>query len=310
MADMILRNYDMDDDLMLQRAQVFHNAFVLDQATFVADFPALATPFEDDFQAAIDAADAIPPASEVESEIAYVTEQLNAQLPLGQKALQKLYTYCDEVWNSKAKTNEFGRLQYEKARNSQLKMRELLETANRVAQKASNKAALLAAGYTQAAIDELLTIRNAIDTLNSQQEDKLNARGYQTQLRIEALNLVWSFMAKINRSSKVTFVDNPAKLNEYMLYPNSGGSVPSKVQNLNFDVANTKLKWDIAAGAETYQLEEKMNAPGFDWSTIYEGPENEFVHLPPSPGTWLYRCRGINSNGYGYWSNELSVVQL
>jgi hypothetical protein len=41
MSDQLERDFTMDDLQMLQRAQVFHNNFVADQATFVADFPHL-----------------------------------------------------------------------------------------------------------------------------------------------------------------------------------------------------------------------------------------------------------------------------
>ncbi len=308
MADSIERDYKMEDLLMLQMAQVIHNAFVLDQAAFAADFPALATPFNIQFQTAIDNADAIPSAEEVDGQIVAITDELNSLLPLGQKALQKLYTYVEMAFTNPGKQAEFGRPRYEKARNSQLQMKELLETANRIASVASNKAALMAVGYTQAAIDELKSISDDIDDLNSQQEDMLSSRITKTQARIVAYNLVWGFLKTINKASKVTFVDDPAKLEIYMLYPTSGGGVPTKVQNLNYDMGNTKLKWDEAGGADRYQLEMKRDAVGFDWTTIYEGVQNEFVYVPQS-GNWLFRCRGINSNGSGSWSDELIVVQ-
>lgn len=39
MPEPIERDYTLDDLQMLQRAQVFHNNFVVDKAAFVADFP-------------------------------------------------------------------------------------------------------------------------------------------------------------------------------------------------------------------------------------------------------------------------------
>jgi hypothetical protein len=107
MSDQVQRNYIIDDLMMLQRAQVFHDAFVIDQPLFEADLGMFAAPFAADFQASIDASDAIAPASVVDGEIVYVTNLLNAQLPLGRKALQKLYNYVDIVFNNKAKDREF-----------------------------------------------------------------------------------------------------------------------------------------------------------------------------------------------------------
>jgi hypothetical protein len=287
MADQIEREYDIEDLLMLQQSQVFHDAFVNDQAAFVADFPHLATPFETEFQTAIDTADAIPSAQEVDGEIAEVTFDLNEQLPLGRKALQKLYTYVDIAWPKGQKNSSFGRGKYEKARQSQVRMKELLEQAHRQAEMPSKKTELLAAGYTQTAIDELKTIETAIDTLNAEQENLLAERGDKTFERITAYNIVWDFMKKINQASKVTFEDNPAKLNMYLLYPTSSQSLP-KPQNLaatldGVDPTTANLTWDPVSGADTYKVYYSEVAPGQpsgSYAEITEVDGANFVQLP------------------------------
>lgn len=295
MSEQIEREYDMDDLAMLERAQVFHDNFVADQATFVADFPYMATPFETDFQTAIDTADAIPSAQEVEGEISEVTFDLNEQLPLGRKALQKLYTYVDLVWPKGQKDSSFGRSKYEKARNSQVKMKELLEQGHRQADKASNKAALLAAGYTQAAIDELETIMTAIDTLNREQENLLSERGDKTYERISAYNAVWDYMKKINSASKVTFVDNPAKINQYLLYPTSSQSLP-KPQNLQVapdpqDPQNAVLTWNMVQGATSYHIywsSVPLGQPSGTFNEVGQTNGETIFITPIGPGTENY----------------------
>jgi hypothetical protein len=277
MADPIERDYSMDDLQMLQRAQVFHNSFVTDKAAFVADFPHLDDPFAADFQTAIDAADAIPSASEYDAQISAVTFDLNEQLPLGRKAAQKLYTYVELVWPKGQKNNIFARNKYEKARQSQLGMKELLEQAHRNADNPVYKTPLLAAGYTQAAIDELKTISDAIDTLNEQQEDMLAARVDKSYERVTAYNAVWGFMQKINKASKVTFEDNPAKIEMYLLYPTASASLP-KPQNLQavvdgVDPNLANLTWDAVPGATTYKVyfsEVAVGAPSGSYGEIEE----------------------------------------
>ncbi len=196
---------------------------MIDVAEFTADFPNMDATFASEMQTAIDEADAFPSGDEIESEIAVVTEELNAQLPLGRKALQKLYTYVELAWGSKAKDNAFGRSKYLVGHRSQMGMKNLLDLGYRQAQIASNKAELLAIGYTQLAIDELKTIAEAIEMLSERQEDMYSESMVVTEHRVEAYNRVWEFMKRINRASKVTYVDSPAKLKQYMLYPNSGG---------------------------------------------------------------------------------------
>lgn len=270
----IEREYNMDDLDMLELAQVFHGNFLIDKTAFTAAFPILADPFAADFQTAIDAADDVPSGAEVDSLIAIVTEELNAKLPLARAALQKLFTYADLTWNSSAKTNSFGKNRYEKARQSQVKLKELLELAHRQADSVANKADLITAGYLQVDIDELETLMEAIDTLNAQQELELSNRGIQTEARVTAMNAVWEFMRQINKTSKVVFVNSPAKLDLYLLYPTSSTSLP-KVQNLEATVeagppVMASLSWDSVGGSAEYQVFMSQVAVGqpagtYDW---------------------------------------------
>lgn len=314
MSESVEREYDIEDLLMLERAQVFHDNFVDDKAAFTADFPHLADPFAGDFQAAIDAADAIPLSSTVEAQIAVVTEQLNDQMPLGRKALQKLYTYVELVWNSKARDNEFGRNKYEKARSSQVKMKELLELANAAAEVPANKTELLAAGYTQAAIDELLTIMTAIDTLNAQQEKLLSGRGVKTETRIKAYNAVWDFMKQINKASKVTFEDSPAKIEQYLLYPTSHTSLP-KVQNLAAVLdggppLNAMLSWNVSEGATDYEIQRSavaLGQPAGSFIPLVTVQNTQYSDIVSANQSYYYRVRAINASLTGAWSD---VAQL
>lgn len=295
MADPIEREYSLEDLQMLQRAQVFHNNFIVDKAAFVADFPHLDDPFAADFQTAIDDADAIPSAAEYDAEIAAVTFDLNEQLPLGRKAAQKLYTYVELVWPKGQKNNIFARNKYEKARQSQLGMKELLEQAHRNADKTEYKTPLLAAGYTQTAIDELKTISDTIDTLNEQQEDMLSQRIDKSYERITAYNNVWDYMKKINKASKVTFADNAAKLEMYYLYPGSSSSLP-KPQNLQAVVDGTdpnlaNLTWDAVPNATTYKIyfsEVSIGSDSGDFAEIDQVEGLTEAQLPIVPGKRNY----------------------
>ncbi len=308
-AKMIAREYNMDDLEMLQLAQVFHDNFLIDEAAFIAAFPGLGAPFAADFQTAIDTADAIPSAAEVDSEIAVITEELNAKMPLARAALQKLFTYADVAFNSVAKTNSFGKNKYERARQSQVRLKELLELAHRQAEEANNKAALIAAGYSQVEIDELETLMDDIDTLNAQQELELSERGTKTEVRITAMNAVWDFMKRINQASKVVFVDSPAKLDLYLLYPTVHGSLP-KVQNLVATVEvgpprMAELSWNAVVGAAEYQVYQSQVALG--------APAGEYIWVAGTvPNSWnqpidlgfryWFKVRAINGEETGAFS--------
>ncbi len=310
----IIRDYNMDDLEMLQLAQVFHNNFILDKTAFTTAFPHLNDPFAVDFQTAIDMADDIPSAAEVDSEIAVITESLNAKLPLARNALQKLFTYADVAWDSVAKTNSFGKNKYDRARNSQVKMKELLELAHRQAEITANKTELITAGYSQAAIDELETLMNEIDTLNAQQEDALSERGTKTEVRIKALNAVWDYMKQINKTSKVVFVDSPAKLVLYLLYPTSSSSL-SKPQNFTAVAVpgpplNASLNWDIVVGAVDYEVEQSqvpIGQPVGTWESAAMTSDTNTM-VPMIQGLrYFFRMRARNSTQVSAWSDQVFV---
>ena len=298
----IEREYNLEDLDMLQLAQVFHDNFIIDETAFVAAFPMLDAPFAANFQTAIDAADDIPSGAEVDSLIAVITEGLNNQMPLARAALQKLYTYTDLTWNSLAKTNSFGKNRYEKARQSQIRIKELLELAHRQAEVAENKVDLIASGYTQGDIDELETIMDEIDSLNRDQEDALSNRGIQTQVRVTAMNAVWEFMRQINKTSKVVFVDSPAKLDMYLLYPTSSSGLP-KVLGLSVSLdagppMMAELVWLPASGAEEYQVYMSQVTVG--------QPAGEYEWVAATvPPAWNQPI----ALGYRYWFKVRAITE-
>jgi hypothetical protein len=220
--ELIKRNYNYDDLKMLEKSQVFHDSFVKDKADFITAFPMFEDPFASDFQDAITAANALPDNLEVVQGIGIITEQIDIQMELARKAMQKLLLYVRVAFDkSKQKSKVFGSDEFIKAYNNPFKMRDLLEKANRLAEISENKTALLAAGYSQPDIDGLLTISEELGEKITEREDLKSERLTKTEERLTAYNLVWSYLVKISEASKVVYSDSPAKLHEYLLYPNS-----------------------------------------------------------------------------------------
>lgn len=215
------RMYVTNDIDMLVRSQVILNAFIQKKALFVASFPHLADPFADEFQVAIDEADALPFSDEVNGEISNIVEELKMKMVIAQRNLQILFNYVKVGWESKAKLNEFGKNKYQNARSSYSKMIDLLELAFITAEETNNKTVLLNIGYSQSQIDELNTLANEIDALLLQLNELKSNRYVLTEQRIKAYNTVWEFMKRVNKASKVVFVDNPAMTKTFLLYPTS-----------------------------------------------------------------------------------------
>ena len=85
--DSINRAYTKDDLQMMQQAQVFHDLFVVDQLAFSTAFPKFLTPYETNFQTAIDDADAIPLDTTIAGEIVVKSAEIEAQMELVRPAL-------------------------------------------------------------------------------------------------------------------------------------------------------------------------------------------------------------------------------
>lgn len=97
-------------------------------------------------------------------------------------------------------------------------MIDLLKLANRKAELVENKTVLLSVGYTQLEIDELNAIADEIKALFLKLNDLKSNRYIQTNQRITAMNDVWKFMQKVNKVSKIAFINNPAMIKLFSLY--------------------------------------------------------------------------------------------
>jgi hypothetical protein len=305
--DKIKRNYSKDDIEMLAQAQLFQTNFTTDQADFTAAFPKFITPYEIDFQTAIDNADAIPFDDEIVQQIAVITEQIEPKMDMAREAIQKLFVYVNVAFShSEASLKMFGKSEYENARKNAEKMKELLEKANRMASIADHKTALLNAGYSQASIDELLTIMGEIETLNANKDELYSLRLKQTEDRIIAYNAVWDLLKEVSEASKVVYWDSPAKLAQYVLNP-STHPLPSKVVGMAWDDPTKTVSWDAAAGADTYELAFAMDTPEPIFIVEYEGTDRSHSYDPGGPDNYLFKCRAVNSNGPGPFSDVLIV---
>ena len=166
---------------------------------------------------------------------------------------------------------------------------------------------LTAVGLTQAMIDAVAadaqTFEDDLNAVNSAVE----ARDIKTGERIKDGNELYSFVSKYCMIGKIIWDDvEEAKYNDYIIYPKSASGL-GKVMNLAYDMPASTASWDALQFADDYQLEFKPSAAGAEWEVVYEGAGRSFVHDPGS-GTWYYRCRGNNAEGYGDWSDELIVL--
>ena len=162
-------------------------------------------------------------------------------------------------------------------------------------------------GLTQAMIDTLETDSQSF-------EDKLNEittlkelRDSKAYERTEKGNNIYVYVSMYCKIGKLIWENvNEAKYNDYVIYPKTP-DLPGKVLNMAYELSTHTVSWDAAPNADDYQLERKYHTDT-EWIVVYEGEDLSVVDEPPTSGTWDYRCRGQNDEGYGIWSDELIVI--
>jgi hypothetical protein len=220
MAEEINRLYNMEDEVLLTRAQTQKNNLNTDAALFLARFPWLTAAYITSYQTDISTAEAFPLDDTVMTNISALTADVNASVIEGKGALNILFLFGEITYpKDKVKQRVFGQDKMDKARNDQEKMINLLEHANSFADKDPYKTDLLAKGYTQTEIDALLTVADNIRTKNGLQENAKSSRPVTTQERITVYNTVFERMGLVFRCAQVVFAGNPAKIEQYRVYP-------------------------------------------------------------------------------------------
>lgn len=222
MAEEIKSAFNKSVEEVDVQSNLMHDHLVIDQAAFAANFPFVTEAYVDSFQGLIDAARAIATDAEVVLDTKVLTQNVNAQVKLGKEMLNTLNTYAMLAYpDDEARQKVFGQHTWEAARSDQEKMRSALMLAFAQATKMPYKADLAAVGYAPTAAGLLKATAIAIDEANQIQEQAKSERGVTTQTRVLAWNGVWKRLRQVNVMSKEVFKDNPAKLEQYLLYPGS-----------------------------------------------------------------------------------------
>jgi len=302
----VQRIFNMDDNDVLVRAQLFYDNFSIDEAEITAVYPTLDTPFADNFQTAINDADNLPSDQEEVDFISYKVSLVNERVAEAKVLIQQCYNFVKLAFGDNIAINKnFGKgPEYHDAANSGYKIKELLEKVHRACDRPEFKPQLIAVGFTQLKIDALEDKMTELDSVFREAEEAKSQRLMKTYARIEAFNSVWSMMIQISDAVKDVFRDNPNKLHQYLLYPSSSGpSVPSKTHNLRFE--NDRFIWNVVANSETYFFETKPHNES-NWVPVAETINNYYI-MAPLIGNNDYRVRATNEQGNGAWSDVLTL---
>lgn len=220
MAKTIKRAFKLSDDVMLERAAVFHGALEGELSSFTTRFPWMDAAWLAGFKNAIDLADAFPKDESLRLDIKVLTSDVRSAMRQGFAALQALAGYAQLAWpDDLARQRGFGQDGWKKAKTNTLKMQESLNLAHDTANSAELKPALLNKGYKQADIDALATLSELIRVNNGLQESAKQDRKVMLHDRITLVNAVWAQMQTISTCASIVWATDAARMARYELYP-------------------------------------------------------------------------------------------
>jgi hypothetical protein len=195
-----------------------------DSAEFIAFDADFGGTFAADWQDAIDACTAAPSDEVREDEQQIMTEEVKARMVDGRKAYRVNRYFVVKAFPGNISVQNLLALDdYVAQSRSQAGMSKLLVELNTHCNKPAYKPALLAAGYTQLQIDELLTLAGALKVDNAHQNTFIRQTTQATEDRRALYAHMWSFAQKVNAASKVIYMDDIVKLN-YYTFPASNES--------------------------------------------------------------------------------------
>jgi len=173
-----------------------------------------------DFGDAIAAAQDAPQDNQIIDILAHKTKLVNDQMEKCRRLVMKERYFLEEAFkDSKHILNEFGYNDYLASRDKKSEMARymgVLTTAN-----TKYSAELIAAGFDQAAIDEIKRVFDQLIVVSNDQEYYKGERIALTQSRIEKMNAAWAIALDVCIAGKIIYIDDYAKQQQYIIRKSS-----------------------------------------------------------------------------------------
>jgi len=219
------RVYAMNDAEALELEKTIRSCFVQDKADFIAFDEKFNAPFETDWLNEITEAEGEAADNNIVTQQTALTAEVTKWMEESKKIFQASKYHIEKAFpTSKAVHNEFGYADYDKARQAQSKMIQFMNQFYKTAVKYSVE--LIAKGFKQAKIDEINTIKTALDEANQKQEAFKKDRGVLTQERVGKLNTAWQRMQDVCNAAKFVYPENYAKQTRYITSESKGTPPP------------------------------------------------------------------------------------
>jgi hypothetical protein len=234
----ITRDFKISDDSMLQDSRTTQALFKDDQATFQAFDADFKTPFETQWQKAIADAENAPTDEQILDVQGTLTTNVETALNDCGKCFQDAKYFIKKAFpNQTGIWDEFGFDNYEDARKNPDRMITFMNVFSTTANDTKYNTNLVAAGFDQKKIDDILAKRKALIDAKTAQEVAKNSRLGTTQSRIALMNTVWTFRTKVAEAAKNIYQDDFAKYKAYLLPASAEGTGVFSIQGTVIDKA-------------------------------------------------------------------------
>jgi hypothetical protein len=257
-AASVLRHYTDSDATMRQNMRTMHEHYASKQADFLAFNPEFDVAYGAEWLAAIDLADATLPGTVRRGELKEDTAAVLAVMEQAREALQTLYYYVGRTFpGNEGRLDQYGRRAYQAGRNSQDKMRTLLEIALTTA--TADKLALAAKGYGAPQLAALGTLAEQLTATNTEQEVQKGRNTESSDHYVSVQNRAYDFGREVSAAAKVLYAADAATLGLFRL--SSNGSSGPESHELTVEPGQEKTMAFATPLADNTGLHLRLFAP-------------------------------------------------
>jgi hypothetical protein len=218
MYKVINRDFIGSDAEMIENAHVTYKLFTADLAAFTTFDAALNSNFAALYGDLVETAATLVRDSVVVNQLAILTENVALAMENARGKYIEIKYFVQKTFpTSLATQQEFGFNDYLKVRRNQVLMSQFLLELDEVCQKYKNE--LMAKGFTQVAINEILVLRDELNTATKKQKVFQKQRPKRTEDRIMVLNSCYNYMAQVIKAAQIVYRKDYAKQQQYEYLP-------------------------------------------------------------------------------------------
>lgn len=207
----------------MERSETLQQLFTDHLADFTAFDPDLNATFNTNWLAAIEAAVTATNSETVDDEMQLLTQAtLQAMVNCQRKYIEVKYYFGKAFPGNKPVMKEMGTDDYKRARERQMRMVFFMD--NLFTKASKYKVQLIAKGYTQPKIDEIDTLRQALQAANKAQNAFSKGRPVLSQERENIYNACYNFTRQVCDAADSVYYDNEVLQKLFVFEPSGGDS--------------------------------------------------------------------------------------